>query len=134
MSATAGPATVESIDPANGELVETYEVFTEGQIDAALDLSHKAFGDWRRAEWSKRAELMNGVGRELRARGEHPRRADLRDSELTHLLDVFGQHFLQLTQGPHPQRGVRRPIGVVERPAGRLDRPAHVVMVRVRRS
>jgi len=40
MSATAGPATVESIDPANGELVETYEVFTEGQIDAALDLSH----------------------------------------------------------------------------------------------
>ncbi|HVX32002.1 MAG TPA: aldehyde dehydrogenase family protein [Solirubrobacterales bacterium] len=67
MSATAGPATIESIDPANGEVVETYEIFGEGEIDAALDLAHKAFGDWRRAEWSKRAELMNGVARELRA-------------------------------------------------------------------
>jgi succinate-semialdehyde dehydrogenase / glutarate-semialdehyde dehydrogenase len=70
MSATAGPATVESIDPANGEVVATYEVFSEGQIDAALDLAHDAFGDWRRAEWSKRAELMNGVARELRAMGD----------------------------------------------------------------
>ncbi|HEX4306755.1 MAG TPA: NAD-dependent succinate-semialdehyde dehydrogenase [Solirubrobacterales bacterium] len=70
MSATAGPATVESIDPANGEVVATYEIFSEGQIDAALDLSHDAFGDWRRAEWSKRAELMNGVARELRAMGD----------------------------------------------------------------
>jgi acyl-CoA reductase-like NAD-dependent aldehyde dehydrogenase len=67
MSATAGPATIESIDPANGEVVETYEIFSEGQIDAALDLSHSAFGDWRRAPWAKRAELMNGVARELRA-------------------------------------------------------------------
>jgi len=70
MSATAGPATIESIDPANGEVVETYEVFSEGQIDAALDLAHEAFGDWRRAEWSKRAELMNGVAREMRAMGD----------------------------------------------------------------
>src|SRR5882757_2800549 len=70
MSATAGPATIESIDPANGEVVATYEVFNEGQIDAALDLAHEAFGDWRRADWSKRAELMNGVGRELRAMGD----------------------------------------------------------------
>ena len=67
MSATAGPATIESIDPASGEVVETYEVFTEGQIDAALDLSHKAFREYRRAPWSERAELMRGVARELRA-------------------------------------------------------------------
>ena len=64
MSATAGPATVESIDPANGELVETYEVFTEGQIDAALDLSHGAFRTYRRAPWSERSELMSGVARQ----------------------------------------------------------------------
>jgi acyl-CoA reductase-like NAD-dependent aldehyde dehydrogenase len=70
MSATAGPATIESIDPANGEVVETYEVFSEGQIDAALDLAHGAFGEWRRAEWAKRAELMNAVARELRAMGD----------------------------------------------------------------
>jgi acyl-CoA reductase-like NAD-dependent aldehyde dehydrogenase len=67
MSATAGPATIESIDPSNGEVVETYEVFDEGRIDAALDLSHDAFADWRRSEWSARAAVMNGVARELRA-------------------------------------------------------------------
>jgi acyl-CoA reductase-like NAD-dependent aldehyde dehydrogenase len=70
MSATAGPATIESIDPANGEVVETYEIFSEGQIDAALDLSHSAFGEYRRAPWAERSELMNGVARELRAMGD----------------------------------------------------------------
>src|SRR6201996_4675116 len=70
MSATAGPATVESIDPANGELVETYEVFSEGQIDAALDLSHGAFRTYSRSPWSERSELMSGVPRERRAVGE----------------------------------------------------------------
>lgn len=68
MSATA--ATVESIDPANGEVVGTYEVFSDAQIDGALDLSHGAFGNWRRAPWGQRADLMNGVARELRAMGE----------------------------------------------------------------
>ncbi|HEX4730989.1 MAG TPA: NAD-dependent succinate-semialdehyde dehydrogenase [Solirubrobacterales bacterium] len=70
MSATAGPATIESIDPANGEVVETYEIFSEGQIDAALDLTHSAFRDYRRAPWAERSELMNGVARELRAMGD----------------------------------------------------------------
>jgi acyl-CoA reductase-like NAD-dependent aldehyde dehydrogenase len=70
MSATAGPATVESIDPANGELVETYEVFTEGQIDAALDLSHAAFRTYSRSPWSERAGLMSAVAREMRAMGD----------------------------------------------------------------
>jgi acyl-CoA reductase-like NAD-dependent aldehyde dehydrogenase len=70
MSATAGPATVESIDPATGEVVDTFEVFSAEQIDAALDLSHTAFGDWRRTPWTRRAELMNGVARELRAAGD----------------------------------------------------------------
>ena len=70
MSATAGPATVESIDPANGEVVDSFEIFTDEQIDAALELSHGAFGEWRRTPWARRAELMNGVARELRAAGE----------------------------------------------------------------
>jgi acyl-CoA reductase-like NAD-dependent aldehyde dehydrogenase len=69
MSTTANP-TVESIDPANGEVVGTYEIFSEGQIDAALDLAHGAFADWRRAPWAARAELMSGVARELRAMSE----------------------------------------------------------------
>ncbi|MBS1889485.1 MAG: aldehyde dehydrogenase family protein [Actinobacteria bacterium] len=76
MSATAGPATVESIDPANGEVVETYEIFSDAQVEAALDLAHVAFEGWRRAPWARRADLMNGVARELRAASE----------ELTHTV------------------------------------------------
>ena len=38
MSSSAGTAVVESIDPANGEVVERYELFTEAQIDEALAL------------------------------------------------------------------------------------------------
>jgi acyl-CoA reductase-like NAD-dependent aldehyde dehydrogenase len=69
MSATAGPV-VESIDPATNEVIETYEIFSEGQIDAALEQSHAAFREFRRSPWSKRAELMSGVARELRAMDE----------------------------------------------------------------
>ncbi|MBS1861424.1 MAG: NAD-dependent succinate-semialdehyde dehydrogenase [Actinobacteria bacterium] len=67
MSATAGPATIESIDPSNGEVVGTYEVFSEGRIDAALDLAHDAFRNYRRTPWSERAALMSGIAREMRA-------------------------------------------------------------------
>jgi acyl-CoA reductase-like NAD-dependent aldehyde dehydrogenase len=67
MSATAGPATVESIDPASGEVVETFEIFSDEQIEATLDLARGAFEDWRRAPWARRGELMDGVARELRA-------------------------------------------------------------------
>jgi succinate-semialdehyde dehydrogenase / glutarate-semialdehyde dehydrogenase len=69
MSATAGP-TVESIDPATGEVVESYEVFSEGKIDAALDQAHAAFESHRRSSWEERSELMAAVARELRAAGD----------------------------------------------------------------
>jgi acyl-CoA reductase-like NAD-dependent aldehyde dehydrogenase len=63
-------ATVESIDPANGEVFETYEVFDDAQIEAALDTAHAAFRRYRKSAWAERAELMNGVARELRALSE----------------------------------------------------------------
>ncbi|MBS1878396.1 MAG: aldehyde dehydrogenase family protein [Actinobacteria bacterium] len=67
MSAGVGAAVVESIDPASGEVFETFEVFSEGQIDGALDGARAAFGEWRRSPWSARAELLSAVARELRA-------------------------------------------------------------------
>jgi hypothetical protein len=38
---SASPATVESIDPANGEVVDTFEVFTPEQIEAARPLPQR---------------------------------------------------------------------------------------------
>ncbi len=69
MSQTAAPV-VESIDPANNEIVATYQVFSDAQIEAALDLSHNAFRQYRHSSWEERATLMSGVARELRAATE----------------------------------------------------------------
>ena len=63
-------AVVESIDPANGEVFETYDVFDDSRIDAALDTAHAALRRYRKSAWPERAELMNGVARELRALSE----------------------------------------------------------------
>ena len=85
---------------------------------------------------------LRGIGAEtevgdralqLRHRCQHHRRAHLGDGDLAQFFNVFGQDFLQLTQAPHPQHGVRRPVGVVERAAGRPDRGAHIVGGRVGR-
>jgi acyl-CoA reductase-like NAD-dependent aldehyde dehydrogenase len=67
MATAANPTVVESIDPADGEVVDTFEIFSPTQIDAALETAHGAFGRWRRSPWERRAELMSGVARELRA-------------------------------------------------------------------
>ncbi len=63
-------AVVESIDPANGETFQTYEVFDDAKIDAALETAHAAFRAGRTAPWARRSELMSAVARELRAAGE----------------------------------------------------------------
>jgi acyl-CoA reductase-like NAD-dependent aldehyde dehydrogenase len=70
MSATPGPATVQSINPATAEVLDTFEVFSDDRIDGVLDLSHTAFADSRHTPWPERAELMRGVARELRAMNE----------------------------------------------------------------
>ena len=67
MSPGGNTAVVESIDPANGELFETYEVFSPAQIENALGGAHACFDQWRKSGWEQRSEVMSGVARELRA-------------------------------------------------------------------
>jgi acyl-CoA reductase-like NAD-dependent aldehyde dehydrogenase len=67
---SSAAATIESIDPANGEVVGSFEVFTPEQIEEALELSYSAFGQWRKSSWEERSALMGGVARELRAAAE----------------------------------------------------------------
>jgi acyl-CoA reductase-like NAD-dependent aldehyde dehydrogenase len=64
---SGGSAVVESIDPANGELFETYDVFSPAQIENALGGAHACFDQWRRSGWEQRSQVMSGVARELRA-------------------------------------------------------------------
>ena len=43
-------AVVESIDPANGETFETYEVFDDAQIEAALTAAREAHAMAQRSD------------------------------------------------------------------------------------
>jgi succinate-semialdehyde dehydrogenase/glutarate-semialdehyde dehydrogenase len=67
MNSGAGTAVVESIDPANGELFETYEIFTESAIEEALGVASTSFESWRKTSWGDRSALMSAVASEFRA-------------------------------------------------------------------
>jgi succinate-semialdehyde dehydrogenase / glutarate-semialdehyde dehydrogenase len=70
MSSGVSAGVVESIDPASGEVFETFEIFSEAQIDEALNGACSAYASWRRSPWGERAALMTGVANELRATSE----------------------------------------------------------------
>ncbi len=58
---------IESINPATGELLERFEEMSSGDVDAVIEQSRRAFGDWRRRPFVERAQLMREAARILRA-------------------------------------------------------------------
>ena len=58
---------------------------------------------------------------------EHDRGAHLGHELGPQRLLLLVERVLELLEAPLPERGVRRPVGLVERPARRFDRPVHVV-------
>jgi acyl-CoA reductase-like NAD-dependent aldehyde dehydrogenase len=58
--------TLQSIDPATGELIEEFEPMGEAEVDAAIEAAHAAFPDWRRRGVAGRAELMRRAAAVLR--------------------------------------------------------------------
>jgi len=61
---------IESINPATGEVIESFEPFTQEQIDAALDRAQQAFSTWRTADYDTRATLVLKIAETLRAQKE----------------------------------------------------------------
>jgi succinate-semialdehyde dehydrogenase/glutarate-semialdehyde dehydrogenase len=59
---------LESINPATGERVASYEEMTFDEIDTALTRATTTFGEWRRTSWNQRAELLRAVAAILRSR------------------------------------------------------------------
>ena len=64
---------IQSINPATGELIETFEPYTEAQIDEALDQARHAYLRRRDQSFAERAAGMRRVAAYLR---EHTRPAD----------------------------------------------------------
>ena len=58
--------TLQSVNPATGDTIETFQPFTRAQIDDALERAALAQRSWRRAPFSQRAEGLRAVGAYLR--------------------------------------------------------------------
>ncbi|WP_255194268.1 NAD-dependent succinate-semialdehyde dehydrogenase [Natronobeatus ordinarius] len=57
---------MESVNPATGDPVETYEDHDEEAIDETLEAAHEAFDDWRRRDVTEREQLIESAADVLR--------------------------------------------------------------------
>src|SRR5579884_1486591 len=60
--------TIQTVNPATGEVIETFAPHTPAQVDAALDEARAAFLEWRATDFAHRADLMRRAAGVLRAR------------------------------------------------------------------
>jgi succinate-semialdehyde dehydrogenase/glutarate-semialdehyde dehydrogenase len=63
---------IVSINPANGEVIESFEEFSDERIDQTLAQASAAFKQWRASSFAERTSLMRAVARTL-----HKQRATL---------------------------------------------------------
>jgi succinate-semialdehyde dehydrogenase / glutarate-semialdehyde dehydrogenase len=57
-----------SINPANGEILKTYDEMTPEQAAAAVENAHEAWTSWRQTSFAERGRLMKQAGLTLRER------------------------------------------------------------------
>jgi len=58
---------IESINPATDEVLETFEPFTEREVDEALQRARACFLNWRATSFAERGALMRRVSAYLRS-------------------------------------------------------------------
>lgn len=59
---------IKTINPTTGEVLETFEAYSQEQINAALDEAHQAFLQWRSTTFAERAKHLHSVAQHLRDR------------------------------------------------------------------
>jgi succinate-semialdehyde dehydrogenase/glutarate-semialdehyde dehydrogenase len=64
----ARAATIQSINPATGDVVESFAETSRRELDGILDQSDRSFQDWRRRPWSERSRLLRVAAGVLRNR------------------------------------------------------------------
>jgi acyl-CoA reductase-like NAD-dependent aldehyde dehydrogenase len=60
--------TIQTINPATEEILETFEVYSHEQINEALNQAREAFLSWRSLAFEERAKYLFNVAEHLRAR------------------------------------------------------------------
>ena len=63
---------LQSINPANDEVIREYEEGTEQEIESVLQKSQTAFEQWRETDFSHRAPLMKKAAEVLRDHRQIP--------------------------------------------------------------
>ncbi|WP_227370657.1 aldehyde dehydrogenase family protein, partial [Halomonas sp. M20] len=64
--------THQTINPATGETIATYDVISDEQALQALNDSHKAFLEWRKTSLEERGNILREIAKRLRAKkGEY---------------------------------------------------------------
>lgn len=62
--------TIRSVNPANGETIETYEELTAAETGRTISRCHDAFLAWRRTGFAEKSALMKNAARVLRENSE----------------------------------------------------------------
>jgi acyl-CoA reductase-like NAD-dependent aldehyde dehydrogenase len=57
---------IQSINPATGEVIETFELYNQAQINEALDQAYQAQKSWRKQSLAHRGEMLRRVAQHLR--------------------------------------------------------------------
>lgn len=57
---------IKTMNPANGESLETYTLMTDTEAADAVEACHAAFLDWRHESHDKRAAIIKAIGQHLR--------------------------------------------------------------------
>src|SRR5437016_8386207 len=57
---------IQTLNPATGEVLETFEPYTQEQINEALDQTHQAFLQWRTLSFVERGKYLQSIASHLR--------------------------------------------------------------------
>ncbi|MBD1386565.1 NAD-dependent succinate-semialdehyde dehydrogenase [Mucilaginibacter rigui] len=68
METVAKVSPIKTVNPFNNQLIKSFEVMTDEQINAKLALADKAFQNWKNVPKAKRAQLLRRVAHLMRVR------------------------------------------------------------------
>ncbi len=57
---------IQTFNPTTGEVLETFEAYTQEQINEALDQAHQAFLQWRTLSFAERGKYLHNLANHMR--------------------------------------------------------------------
>src|SRR5438128_3316468 len=57
---------IQTFNPTTGEVLETFEAYTQEQINEALDQAHQAFLQWRTLSFAERGKYLHSLANHMR--------------------------------------------------------------------